>query len=207
MSETDVSKSYVASSLEEQRDAYDTWAKKYEPDLCAMGYRIPAAIASVFTRYVSLDTAPILDAGCGGGIQSEALDLLGYKNITGIDLSEGMLAVAQDKNIYSELCQMTLGGRLGFADETFAAIISAGTITPNHAPAESFVDLVRVAKPGAPIVFSLRDDPKQEPEYPAILETLENEGAWKKTFQSPSFHSMPYGEPDITHRIHVYHVL
>ena len=46
MAGTDVSKSYVASSLDEQRDAYDTWATKSEPDLCAMGYRIPVAIAA-----------------------------------------------------------------------------------------------------------------------------------------------------------------
>ena len=71
MPETNVSHSYQASSLEEQQAAYDRWAKDYEADLCAMGYRIPAMIAAVFTRFVASGMAPILDAGCGGGIQSE----------------------------------------------------------------------------------------------------------------------------------------
>ena len=46
MPETNVSHSYQASSLEEQQAAYDRWAKDYEADLCAMGYRIPAMIAA-----------------------------------------------------------------------------------------------------------------------------------------------------------------
>jgi predicted TPR repeat methyltransferase len=163
MSETNVSLSYHASSVEEQQAAYDRWAKAYESDLCAMGYRIPAVIAAVFTRFVASGTAPILDAGCGGGIQSEALAMLGYGPMTGIDLSEGMLDIARDKGIYAELHQMTLGEQLDFSDDTFAAVLSSGTITPRHAPAHSFDELIRVARPGAPIVFSLRDWRHQAP--------------------------------------------
>ena len=92
---TDVSKSYHANSVEEQQEAYDNWAVQYEADLCAMGYRILAMITAVFTRYVPVGTAPILDAGCGGGIQAEPLAMLGYGPIMGIDLSDGMLEVAR----------------------------------------------------------------------------------------------------------------
>lgn len=207
MAPTKVSASYTASTVEEQQATYDTWADKYEPDLCGMGYRIPAVIASVFTRFVPKDTQPILDAGCGGGIQAEALALLGYNPITGIDLSEGMLQVARAKNIYADLRQMTLGEHLDFPDDTFAAVLSAGTITPNHAPPHSFEELIRVTRPGAPIIFSLRDDPAQKPEYPATLDRLEKEGAWSPVFSTDSFTSMPYGEPTVSHRIHVYRVV
>ena len=96
MPKTNVSHSYQATSLEEQQAAYDRWAKDHESDLCAMGYRIPAMIAAVFTRFVASGTTPILDAGCGGGIQSEALAMLGYGPMTGIDLSERMLDIARD---------------------------------------------------------------------------------------------------------------
>ena len=54
---TDVSRSYLAETVEEQQEAYDGWAAKYESDLCAMGYRIPAMIAAAFVRYVPADTA------------------------------------------------------------------------------------------------------------------------------------------------------
>jgi SAM-dependent methyltransferase len=204
MAATKVSDSYGASSVEEQQASYDNWAEDYEKDLCAMGYRIPAVIASMFTRFVPADARPILDAGCGGGIQAEPLAMLGYQPIVGIDLSEGMLKVARGKGIYDDLRQMTLGERLDFPDDTFAAILSSGVITPKHAPPHSFDELIRIARPGAPIIFSLRDDPGQEPEYPAALQRLEKEGAWAPVFQTPGFRSMPYGEPEVEHRVHVY---
>ena len=206
MTETGVARSYRAETLEEQQAAYDSWAKQYEIDLCAMGYRIPAVMAAVATRFISASAAPILDAGCGGGIQAEPLAMLGYGPITGIDLSEGMLEVARAKNIYGELRQMTLGEELDFPDDAFAAVISSGTITPHHAPPKSFEELIRVAKPGAPIIFSMRDDPAQEPEYPATVTALAEAGLWGKVFSTENFYSMPYGEPEITHRVHVYEV-
>lgn len=206
MAGTNVSKSYAAATPEEQRSSYDDWAQQYEQDLCAMGYRIPAAIATAFTRFVPHDAGPILDAGCGGGIQAEPLAMLGYGPITGIDFSEGMLDVARSKGHYAELRQMTLGQPLDFPDDAFAAVISSGTITPGHAPAHSFDELIRVAQANAPVIFSLRDDPAQEPDYPAALERLEAAGAWVPVFRTPSFRSMPYGEPEVTHRIHVYRV-
>ena len=206
MTETGVARSYRAETLEEQQAAYDSWAEQYEIDLCAMGYRIPAVMAAVATRFIPASATPILDAGCGGGIQAEPLAMLGYGPITGIDLSEGMLEVARAKNIYDELRQMTLGEELDFPDDAFAAVISSGTITPHHAPPKSFEELIRVAKPGASIIFSMRDDPAQEPEYPEAVKALAEAGLWQEVFSTASFHSMPYGEPEITHRVHVYEV-
>lgn len=207
MNTTDVSKSYHATSIEEQQAAYDAWADKYEIDLCTMGYRIPAIIASVFTRFVRADATPILDAGCGGGIQAEPLSMLGYEGIVGIDLSNEMLEVAREKRIYTELIQAILGKPLDFPSNHFSAVISCGTITPKHAPPKSFEELIRVTRPDAPIIFSMRDDPLQESGYPERVAKLETEGKWKLIFRTESFHSMPYGEPEITHRVHVYRVV
>lgn len=207
MSDTDVSRSYQASTIEEQQSAYDNWALKYEQDLCAMGYRIPANIASVFVQFVAKEAAPILDAGCGGGIQAEPLALLGYRSIHGMDLSDGMLDVARSKSFYTELKQMAMGERLDYPDNHFAATLCSGTITPGHAPPHSFEELIRVTQPGALVIFTLRTDPKQLPEYPQTLDRLESEGKWKHVFTTSSFHSMPYGEPEITHAVYVYEVI
>jgi SAM-dependent methyltransferase len=206
MHKTAVSKSYHAESPKEQQNAYNEWAKNYEPDLCAMGYRVPAMIASVFVRFVDEGTSPILDAGCGGGIHAEPLAMLGYGPMVGIDFSEGMLEIARTKNIYSELRLGTLGETLDFPSNHFSAVISAGVITPKHAPPHTLEELIRVAEVGAPIIFSLRDDPLQDPEYPEMLIKLESEGKWESIFKSNSFHTLPYAEPEITHRIHVYKV-
>lgn len=207
MSESMIDRVYGAKTRDEQEATYDAWSAQYERDLCAMGYRLPAVAAAVFTRYVPVDTTPILDAGCGGGLQAEPLVALGYGSIVGIDLSAGMLAVARKKAIYADLHQMALGERLDFPDKSFAAIFSMGTITPRHAPAESFEGLIRVARPKASIIFSLRSDPGQDPKYPETCARLEADKRWRHVASTAEFVTMPYGEPDIKTRVHVYQVL
>jgi predicted TPR repeat methyltransferase len=205
--ETKVGRSYQINTPEEQEALYDDWAANYEIDLCAMGYRIPAVAAAIFSRFVPLDCGPILDAGCGGGIQAEPLHLAGYSPIIGIDLSQGMLDVAKEKGFYHELHRMALGGKLAFDDEYFSVVFSTGTITPKHAPPESFEDLIRITKTGGLIIFSMRNDPEQEPGYPAALEHHSNFGNWKHIFSTETFQSMPYGQPNVTHQVHVYEKL
>ena len=198
---------YAAEDLDQQRDAYDDWAASYEPEICAMGYRIPALISGLFARYVPADASPILDAGCGGGIQAEPLALMGYGPLIGIDLSEGMLAIAREKQIYSQLHTMTLGEHLDFPSDHFEAVVSSGTITQYHAPPHSFDELVRVAKPGAMIIFTLRCDPGIDPAYAAHIEKLEAQGKWRNRFSTAPVKTMPYGEPDVLHKGHVFEVL
>lgn len=206
MSESKVAEVYASTSLDEQESTYDEWAENYEQDLCAMGYRIPMMISAVFARYVPADAAPLLDAGCGGGIQAEAIHALGYGPITGIDLSAGMLDIARAKHIYADLQQAVLGETLTFPDNYFAATFSTGTITQGHAPPNSFDELIRVTQPGAPLVFSLREDEGMDPAYMQAIDQYEAEGRWTHEYSSPQFLSMPYGEPDVLHRVHVYRV-
>lgn len=207
MTNSMINRVYSAVSQDEQEEAYDEWSLDYERDLCAMGYRLPAAAAAVFAQHVSLDAGPILDAGCGTGLQAEPLATLGYGPIIGIDLSKGMLSVARGKTIYAELHQMALGHRLGFSDGSFAAVFSMGTITPGHAPAESFEELIRVARPKAPIIFSLRSDEGQDPSYAETCNRLEAAGHWRHVMSTSEFVTMPYSEPDIKSRVHVYEVI
>ena len=197
-------KVYSAKTDAAREAAYDDWAEGYEADLMRYGFRIPTVAAGVFARYVPADATPILDAGCGTGLQAEPLHLLGYGPIVGIDLSRGMLTMSERKGIYAELRQMALGETLDFADGFFAATLSMGCITPGHAPASAFDELIRVTRVGGQLIFSLRVDAGQEPEYPAAIAAHENSGAWKKLFQTPAFVSMPLGEPDVEHVIFVY---
>ena len=207
MSNSMIDRVYGAKSREEQEAAYDEWSARYERDLCAMGYRLPAVAAAVFAGHVAIDARPILDAGCGGGLQAEPLNTLGYGPITGIDLSQGMLSVARRKGIYAALHRMALGGRIDFPDDCFAAVISTGAITPGHAPPESFDDLIRVTRPGGRMVFSLRCDAGQDPDYARACDRLEAAGRWRHLYSTAEFLPMPYGEPDIRSRVHVYEVV
>ncbi|GJL83155.1 MAG: SAM-dependent methyltransferase [marine bacterium B5-7] len=198
---------YSAQSVMESETAYNGWATSYEKDIFSYQSRFPFVTSAVFTRFVKPGDGPILDAGCGTGLQIEPISLAGYENIIGIDLSARMLEVAKSKNMYESLHQMTLGERLDFETDQFAHTLSSGTITPGHAPPHSFKELIRVTRPGGYIIFSLRTDDEVDPSYPAILEEYEKANLWKQIFKSKAYAAMPAGESNVLTTAFAYIVL
>ena len=93
--------------------------------------------------------AKVLDAGAGTGLVGERLCEAGYRDLVGIDLSPGMLAVARGKDVYRELRQTNLGESLAFPDDAFDAVISVGVFTTGHAPAHAFDDRCGSPDPAA----------------------------------------------------------
>ena len=160
-----VERVFAATSPETQRHIYDEWAATYERDVFGSGYRTPAYIAATFAQFVPRCTGPILDAGCGTGLQAEPLALLGYKPLIGIDISPSMLALAKSKGIYDELHDMLIDEHLPFKPDTFAAIISAGVLSPGQASASTLRAFARVTKPGSVCVFSLRGGDRTSSTY------------------------------------------
>lgn len=207
MKGTSVGNSYAVKSAGESQMKYDVWASSYEADLMAMGYRLPWMFAAVVARFVEPDEGPVLDAGCGSGMQAEALKLLGYGNISGADLSIEMMSIARAKGIYASCQQIVLGESLPFDTGQFPVTLSCGVITPGHAPASAFDELARVTRKGGKLIFSLRDDPEQLPEYPAKIAAMAAVGTWREIFRTDAFQSLPLGEPVVRHRIHVCEVL
>jgi ubiquinone/menaquinone biosynthesis C-methylase UbiE len=199
-----IEKVYGASTLQQSRAAYDEWAQTYDADMFAYGYRAALVAATIWARFVKPEGGPILDAGCGTGLQAEPLKLAGYGPISGIDQSGGMLEIARQKNIYAELHQMALGERLSFDDNSFADVLSIGTITPGHAPPNSFDELIRVTGQGGLLVFSLRADDDQVPDYLSAMAAHEKANRWARVFETKPFASMPLGEPEVFHKICVY---
>ena len=85
---------YDVDGPEAAQNAYNDWAAGYDADNVGKGYRIPWLAAAFFARHVPLGSGPILDAGCGTGLVGEALSILGYDNVVGVDLSPEMLKLA-----------------------------------------------------------------------------------------------------------------
>ena len=69
----------------------------------------------------------VLDAGCGTGLCG-ALVAPFARRLVGVDLSEGMLWHAKDKNVYHELVKSELGEYLRGSSEAFDLIVSADTL-------------------------------------------------------------------------------
>jgi predicted TPR repeat methyltransferase len=91
---------YSADNADELVKAYDAWAATYDTDMLTIGYANPAVAVGLVARHVPAIDAGVLDAGVGTGILGELLSILGYGNLVGIDMSEGMLAKARAQSLF-----------------------------------------------------------------------------------------------------------
>jgi SAM-dependent methyltransferase len=197
---------YSSTDNKELAERYDQWAKDYDADLNdAFGWLGPQRAVEFFDRYVAKN-AKILDAGVGTGLVGKILAKKGFTDLTAMDLSKGMLEVAQTKGVYREFHQMVMGEPLAFATDFFDAVISVGVLTVGHAPADSFDELIRITKPGGYIVFSLRPDVYRDSGFKEKQDALESAGKWRCVEVSEEFQPLPKGEPDVYHQVWVYQV-
>ena len=193
-------------STEALRAAYDRWAESYDDQLDReLGYQGWDLIVSSIEGRVAHD-ALILDAGAGTGLMGAALARAGYRNIDGIDLSEGMLARAQALGVYRNLEIAMLGETLSLEDDTYDAVLSSGVFTPGHAPPESFFELVRITRPGGLIGFTMRDDERPEG-FIAMFARLEADGLWRPSFVSDPITTLARGDARYTQRFWSFEVL
>jgi predicted TPR repeat methyltransferase len=150
-------KVYAATTRAELGKSYAEWARDYDRDVMAMGYMSPTLVAAMTARHVPL-TSRLLDAGCGTGLLGLMLAALGYQRTIGMDMSDAMLSIAARRAVYESCRKMALGERLDFQDATFGAVVAAAVFTAGHAPAHSFVELVRIVAPLGYVVLGLRAD-------------------------------------------------
>ena len=78
--------------------------------------------------------ANIIDIACGTGLTGAALSEKGFKNIDGIEGSQGMLKMALEKNIHNHIFQMQLGEEdisQKISAGSYDAAVSVGAITAN----------------------------------------------------------------------------
>lgn len=171
---------------------YDEWASDYDQQLWASGNPYIAIATGLIGRHVRDYDAKILDAGCGTGNMAQVLHQMGYRNIEGLDPSSGMLAVAQRKEVYQQLHQLYLDSRIDLADDSFDAVVAAGVLTHGHAPPESLDGILKLARPGGMIVFSLSAIAYDELGFKQKITALEESGKWEKLDQSLLFRTYPF---------------
>lgn len=197
---------YSAKSKDEVAHSYDQWAATYDADMQTIGYVNPAIIVGLAARYVQNLDAVIFDAGVGTGITGQLLSILGYTNLIGVDLSDGMLARAAVRKVYSSLRNQELGAALDFATASIDAVISCGTFTLGHAPAGAFDELVRITKPGGFLIFTVSSAAWAEAGFETKLNALAAAGLITEVDPVRIYHPMPLSktESGFTTRAHVY---
>jgi len=104
-------------------DTYDQW---YETAEGAMYDRLEKKAVS---RYLRQDAQgrKLLEVGCGTGHWSRFFSECGFA-VTGVDVSERMIKIAQSKNIASASFQIADGLHLPFADNSFDVAAAITTL-------------------------------------------------------------------------------
>ncbi len=198
-------KVYSAQNNKELSESYDAWAEDYDLDILSFGYKIPTIMTSFIGRYVAREGS-ILDAGTGTGILGQALYILGYQKLIGLDISSGMLEKAREKNVYQALHQMDLCEELDFENDSFSASVAMGVFTAGHAPPSAFDELVQVTKPGGRMIFSSRADTYFDQDCKDKLDELKNRGKWQLIEKTDVFQALPLEKPEALNRVFVYSI-
>lgn len=196
-----------AKNILELKERYREWATEYETEIDNnFGYTGPQRTVDVATKYITKDSI-ILDAGAGTGLAGQLLYNQGYYELEALDMADEMLNEARKKNIYKKYHKGIMGESLELPDNFFDAIIVVGVFTYGHAPASSFDELIRVAKPGGYIIFTLPIDNYQDTDgFKQKMDSLEESDKWKIVERGEKFQMLPKVKPDFYKQVWVYKI-
>ncbi|KAK7829200.1 hypothetical protein U0070_012671 [Myodes glareolus] len=142
---------------------YDDWAPEYDKDVAALKYRAPCLAVDCLSRALPgpPQDALILDVACGTGLVAMELQARGFLQVQGVDGSPEMLKQAQARGLYHHLGLCTLGQEP----------------LPNSE--------------GGLICLTTRSNPSNLPykqALEAVLDSLEQAGAWERLVAQPVEH-------------------
>lgn len=111
------------------KDQFDGLADEFETKLASLQYQAPQLIVDALASILENRKGElvILDAGCGTGLCGELLRQFS-KQLTGIDLSPGMLKKAREKDIYDDLVEAELTEFFRKKQAPYDVVVCADTL-------------------------------------------------------------------------------
>ncbi|KAJ4357941.1 uncharacterized protein N0V89_002518 [Didymosphaeria variabile] len=169
---------FAAKSKDESRKLYDQWAASYDADMQTYSFTAHRIVAEMIPKYLKVAPADtsIVDAGCGSGLVGVTLQELGFKTIDGLDLSEGMLKVADKTGAYRKLEVTDLTQKLDIEDGTYDALTCSGTFTHGHIGPEPLPELTRIIKSGGILVATVLEIFWKEGGFEKVVKRLVDNG-------------------------------
>lgn len=159
-------------------EKYDDWAATYDAELDTWAYKAPEIAAALAIAHGG-DLDPVLDAGCGTGRVGRALRALGFEGaLYGGDASPASLEIARDAGGYDDLSVIDLHQQLDWADGQFGAVTCVGVMTYVPDVEACWREFARVARPGAVVVVTQRDDIWRERATQDAIDALADDGTW-----------------------------
>lgn len=172
---------------------YDSFADMYDEKMAELEARALQQVVHYFNQKETDDLGDILDLACGTG--SLALRILKKYNMTGVDISEPMLAKAREKRRYKALHQSDVVSFLKSDNQKYDYIVAV-ELTGYLSEIEEFIRLCKAhLKPNGTFIISIENAQSDKiylseqgrylylPAY--VLDVLSSNGL---TVQSESIH-------------------
>ncbi len=167
---------------ESSEQHYNQWSENYDNELIdELGYLGPKIAAEAFAEMVEDKQAEIIDFGCGTGLVGIQLQRLEFTVIDGLDIAQGMLDKAKDKNIYRNLTQADLTQLLSIEDNFYDAGLCVGSMGAGHVEAEHLTEMLRVIKPEGVLIIFMNEGFYRDNHFDQRLAKHESEGRWHIT--------------------------
>ena len=126
--------------------------------------------AALFSEFVPSLNSPALDIGCGYGRTLQELDAKGYKNLSGADISQKMLELAE-KNVPDASLKLIDNETLPFDSNSFDALVMLAVLTcivTDEEQNKLIAEAKRILRPGGIIYlcdFLLNTDERNIERY------------------------------------------
>jgi predicted TPR repeat methyltransferase len=145
---------------------FDDFAESFEAKLARLEYKAPALVADAVAAMIPAadKTLDVLDVGCGTGLCGPLLAPYA-RRLVGVDLSKGMLKLAEEKHVYDELVHAELTEYLQQQADRFDVIVTADTLVYFGALDAVAVAAAAALRPGGVFVFTVEE--ATEPEHAA----------------------------------------
>jgi predicted TPR repeat methyltransferase len=135
---------------------FDNFAAGFEAKLESLAYRAPVLIGAVLQEagLPPSGCTDALDVGCGTGLCGPIVAPLA-RRLVGVDLSAGMLALAEEKKVYHSLVKAELVDYLSDKREAFDLIVSADALVYFGNLARVIPALAAALRPNGLLAFTL----------------------------------------------------
>lgn len=128
--------------------SFDNFASSFESTLLKLRYSGPQALSETLQgpafSGVAFDT---LDLGCGTGLNGASLKAVSAR-LTGVDLSQGMLDLAQQKSLYDDLVKSEISAFLACSPQRYDLIVCIDTLIYFGALDQLVQSIAHALKPG-----------------------------------------------------------
>jgi predicted TPR repeat methyltransferase len=165
--------------LDDIEAEFDESAGAYEASSLAWDYRGARDGAAFFARQATPDSR-VVEMGCGSGLVGQELALRGFSQLTGCDISAGMLELARQKGVYSGGLVKTDIAATPLLDASVDALLCIAVLTYANNIERVFCEFDRLVRPGGVIVFSHRVDLESRAGFAPALGRRIDRGHWRR---------------------------